>query len=232
MTRSYFIWVILFAFPIPTWAQDEEKKEEAADSNVVFDEGFDELEAGDVPGDYFVIEGEWFIAELDGGKALKLAEAPLVEASVQLGKSLKTGGTIKARIKADRKRRSFPRFGVGLHGLSGFKLRLVPVQGKIELMKGGIDDPVQAVDFEWRGGEWFYLELTVKVAGDAWTVSGRVWAESDSRPKQAQIEYIATDVRLSGKGSVTGTAYAGLPIFYDDIEVRAISVSETDAKSE
>ena len=221
MNSMRVFWAIMLSFPVAVGAQEEEK-EPPIDPAVMFSEDFDGLETGDVPSDYFVIEGEWSVAELDGGKALALAEAPLVESSVQLGKSLKTGGTIRARIKADRKRRSFPRFGVGLHGLSGFKLRLVPVQGKIELMKGGVDDPVQATDFEWRGGEWFFLELTVKEAGDAWTVSGRAWAEVDDRPKQAQIEYIATDVRLSGKGSVTGTAYAGLPIFYDDIEVRMI----------
>jgi len=231
MNLMRVFWMSILSFPLTIGAQEEEK-EEAVDSSVMYSEDFDGLETGDVPSDYFVIEGDWSIAELDGGKSLKLAEAPLVESSVQLGKSLKTGGTIRARIKADRKRRSFPRFGVGLHGLSGFKLRLVPVQGKIELMKGGIEESVQATDFEWRGGEWFFLELTVKEAGDAWTVSGRAWAEVDARPKQAQIEYIATDVRLSGKGSVTGTAYAGLPIFYDDIEVRMIGDPEAAEEKE
>lgn len=217
--------ILLVPPAISGWAQDgknEDGEEGKPDSNIAFQSDFEGAEPGSVPSDFLEIDGSWSIEERDGegGKAMKLAADPLVEASVQFGKSLKSGGTIVARILTERKRRSLPRFGVGLHGISGFKLRMVPVQGKLELVKGGVDDAVQQVDCEWRAGEWYFFELTVKEAGDAWTVTGRAWAESDDRPKQAQIDYIATDVRLSGKGSVMGTPYAGLPIWYDDIEVK------------
>jgi hypothetical protein len=223
MKCTGILWLMMTAIAVSGLAQEKaEKPEEAkpADPRLIFQADFEEQEPGGVPGSYLVLDGEWSIAELDGGRVLKLAEDPLVEASVQFGDSLKTGGTIKARIKTDRNRRSYPRFGVGLHGRSGFNVRMVPVEKKMILYKGGIDSPVQSAACDWRAGEWYFIELRVEEAGDAWTVSARAWAESDNRPKQAQIEYIATDVTLSGKGSAIGTPFSGQPIYFDDIEVR------------
>ena len=217
-------------------AADEKKKEETAadavtDPGLVFQASFEDQEPGDVPSSYFVLDGEWSVVEMDGGKAMKLSETPLVEAQVQIGDSFKeTGGMIKARIKAEKKRRSFPRFGIGMHGMSGYRLRLFPAQGRLELVKS--EEVVQSFDLEWTAGEWWFLELTVKPAGDAWTVSGRAWPESGARPGEAQIEYISTETKFSGKASVTGTAYAGLPIYFDDIEVRKTELAPPAAKSE
>ncbi len=221
----------LLALSLPAAAADDDPKKEPAaepDPGLVFKADFEDQEPGDVPGDYFVLDGEWSVVEIDGGKAMKLLEVPLVEAQVQVGDSFKEiGGTISARIKADKKRRSFPRFGVGLHGMSGYRLRLFPAQGRLELVKS--EEVIQSCDLEWTPGEWWFLELTVKPAGDAWTVTGRAWPESGARPKAAQIDYISTETKFSGKASVTGTAYAGLPIYFDDIEVRKTEEAEPEA---
>jgi hypothetical protein len=200
--------------PVPKAAAETPAK----DPNLIFQANFDDQTPGSIPTDYFVVDGEWSVVEIDGGKALKLAETPLVDAQLQVGASLRDeGGRITARMKADKKRRSFPRFGVGMHGMSGYRLRLFPVQNRIELVRN--EEVIQSADLEWRPNEWWFLELSVIRAGDAWTVSGRAWAESAKRPEQALIEYISTEPRFSGKASVNGTAYAGLPIYFDDIEV-------------
>jgi hypothetical protein len=217
-------------------ADDKKEKEEAAevavtDPTLVFQTNFEDQKPGDVPSSYFVLDGEWSVVEIDGGKAMKLSETPLVEAQVQVGDSFKEiGGMVKARIKAEKKRRSFPRFGVGMHGMNGYRLRFFPAQQRLELVKS--EEVVQSFDLEWTAGEWWFLELTVKPAGDAWTVSGRAWPESGARPGEAQIEYISTETKFSGKASVTGTAYAGLPIYFDDIEVRTTEVTTPAAKPE
>ncbi|MCB1087197.1 MAG: hypothetical protein KDM63_09140, partial [Verrucomicrobiae bacterium] len=175
--------------------------------------------AGPTPSDYFVVDGEWSIADLDGGKVLKLTEEPLVDGQLQLGESLKeTGGSIVAKVKAEKKRRSFPRFGVGLHGMSGFRLRLVPVQNKIELVRN--EEVVASADLTWQSGQWWFLELSVTRANEGWSVAGRAWPDGGSRPEQATIETTSTEPKFSGKASVSGTPFAGLPIFFDEIVIR------------
>jgi hypothetical protein len=212
--------------PMPA-AKAQEKKEPAPESgteapakdpNLVFQADFEGLTPGPIPADYFVVDGDWTVAEIDGGKALRLAETPLVDAQVQVGTSLKDeGGRISARVKADKKRRSFPRFGVGMHGMSGYRLRLFPVQNKIELVRN--EEVVQSAALEWKPGEWWHLELSVSRAGEGWAVTGRAWPEGAERPEKAQVEHTGDEPKFSGKASISGTAFAGLPIHFDDIEV-------------
>ncbi|MCB1091389.1 MAG: hypothetical protein KDL87_07655, partial [Verrucomicrobiae bacterium] len=165
--KPALIWISAIAVTsiagVTLWTlQADDKKKEASgeakdatpkDPSIVFQSGFEDQKAGPTPSDYFVVDGEWSIADLDVGKVLKLAEEPLVDGQVQLGESLKeAGGTIVAKVKTEKKRRSFPRFGVGLHGMSGFRLRLVPVQNKIELVRN--EEVVASADLTWQSGQW------------------------------------------------------------------------------
>ncbi len=227
--RTLFFTALIFSLTTHfSIAQDDAKKDgnkkETAppNSNELFKSDFNDLEVGDIPSNWMALDGEWSVIELDGSKVLQLSPDPLVEASIQFGKSVKgEGATATVRVKANRKRRTAPRFGLGLHGGNGFHFRVVGVTKKIELKKG--DDIMQSVDFDWRPGEWHFMELTVKPADTAWTVSGKIWAESDEKPEQNQLEYIATDVKLSGKVSVLATPYAGLPIYFDDLTAMNLS---------
>lgn len=217
---------ILFLSLLATAAFGEEK---TAEPGPLFHADFEDQDPGDIPGDYFVIDGDWTVVEIDAGKAMKLSETPLIEAQVQVGDSLRdSGGLVTARIKADKRRRSFPRFGVGLHGMSGYRLRLFPAQSRIELVKS--EEVVATAEVEWTSGEWWRLELSVEPEDNAWTVRGRAWPDQDTRPEQAQIEIRSEESKFSGKASVTGTPYAGLPIHFDDIEVRLLGKPDADTE--
>ena len=210
LAPSLLLWVGL--------AETDKESEEKEDPNRVLHESFEERPVGKVPSSFFALDGTWSLSEVDGNTALELAADPLVEAQLQVGESMKeTGGRIRARIKAERKRRSLPRFGVGLHGASGYRLRIFPAQERLELVKA--DEVMQSIEIAWNPGEWYFLELSVEPAGGAWTVTGRAWSESEERPEAAQVDYIATDTRFFGRPSVTGTPFAGLPIWFDDIEI-------------
>ncbi len=222
--RNWTLYLCAFAITgMSLVAQDDKKKKDGEedapppDPNELFKSGFEDLEVGEIPSDWMALEGEWSIIEEEGGaKVLQMSPNPLVEAAIQFGKSVRDeGATATVRVKADRTRRTAPRFGIGLHGGNGFHFRVVGITKKIELKKG--DDIMQSVDFDWRPGEWHFMEITVKPANTAWTVSAKIWAESDEKPEQNQLEYIATDVKLSGKVSLLATPYAGLPILFDDL---------------
>lgn len=206
-------------------AQDADEE----DPNLVYANDFDKAKEGRVPADYFVIDGDFEIEkgeEEGSGKTLKLLGAPLVEGSIQFGSSLDAGGSVKVRVKAEKRGRSYPRFGVGMHGMKGYRLRVAPAAKQLELVKD--QEVIQSVPFEWQSGVWFFVELEVLENNDSWTVSGRAWPENVERPEDGQIDYISVESGFRGKASITGTPYAELPIWFDDLEIRK-SPADADA---
>ena len=156
---------------------------------------------------------------------------PIVDGEVRVGPFLRDqGARITARVRSSVEGRLLPRFGLALHCPIGYRLRVVPAQGHIELQKAGGNEepPVQTTPFEWRPDEWWFLELIVQQSGDhgAWTVEGRVWPESGERPEDAPLSYIATDGALGGKAALLATPYSGKAILFDDIEVKKIAVGD------
>jgi hypothetical protein len=209
-------------------AEAEEPSEK--DPNLIYSNDFEDAEEGRVPGNYFVIDGDFEIekAEEEGaGKVLKLLPSPLVEGSIQFGSSIEGGGSVKVRVKAEKRGRSYPRFGVGMHGMKGYRLRVAPAAKQLELVKD--QEVIQSVPIQWQSGVWFFVELEVLENNDSWTVSGRAWPENEKRPEDAQIDYISVETGFRGKASITGTPYTQLPIWFDDLEIRKASA---DAKAE
>ena len=183
--------------------------------------GFEDGKVGEEPGGLFVIEGEFTVIESEGGKAIQIAAAPLVETGAILGESMKDmGGVVSVRVKANKKRRSYPRFGVGLHGLSGYRLRAVPAAKQLELVKN--EEVVKKVPLTWVAGQWTTIELSLLPDGEGWKVEGRVWGEGKERPEEADLELGDAVKPKSGKASIWGTPYAWLPIIFDDVEARAV----------
>ncbi len=185
---------------------------------LIYHNDFSQHAAGELGDGLLVLEGNFTIEKSADESYLSLSPVPLIDSSVQMGKALSADALIQVRVKAHKKGRRQPRFGVGLHGLSGFQLVVVPSSRKVELKQGR--RLVQSAAFQWRSGEWYFLELSVLKNGDSWSVSGRVWAQSASRPAEAQIEYIADVKLMKGRAYVSGMPLSGTPICYDDIEIR------------
>ena len=211
MTRKIAAVVCLLAF-IGMLSADEERKW------LLYRVDFSKIESGELPADFLVMEGSFSIEKTGDETYLKLSPTPLVDSAVQLGVRIKGDGAILVRIKAESEGRRAPSFGVGLHGVSGFQLTVAPSGRKIELKHGA--EIVQSSKFKWRTGEWYFVELRVLENGSNWTVSGRVWAESEKKPDAAQIEYIADVKLMKGRAYVSGMPSSGRAIYFDDIEIR------------
>ena len=90
---------------------------------------FQALMPGAVPEDNFMSTDQEakFVIVADGeNKLLELQPQPIVDGGMLLGKSVRGTCMVTAKIKATGKRRTHPRFGVGVHGISGPRLRVVP----------------------------------------------------------------------------------------------------------
>ncbi len=205
---------------------------EPKDPTLVYSNDFEEPKPGRVPGNYFVLDGDFEIMANEGedaGQALKLLPSQMVEASIQFGSSIEGSGSVKVRAMAEKRGRSYPRFGVGMHGLKGFRLRVSPAGKQLELVLDQV--VIQSVPFDWTSGIWYFVELSVVENNNSWTVTGRAWSESEDRPRDGQIDHIFVDeTEFKGKASITGTPYAELPIYFDDLEIRRLGVVEKTAQ--
>lgn len=180
---------------------------------------FQSAEPGPPPDDVMSTEADaaFSIAAEGENKFLELGPQPLVDAGMLVGKSIKGGVSVKAKIQAESKRRSAPRFGVGLHGVGGFRLRAAPAGKTIEIVKD--DEVLASAPLEWKSGSWTWLEFSVTPADGGSLIEGRVWENGQPRPEKALVTTKATTPPGQGKASVWGGPYAGLPIRFDDITV-------------
>jgi hypothetical protein len=189
---------------------------------------FQELPAGPVPDELMPTdqEAKFSIVTEGENKLLEMAGQPIVDGGVLMGKSVKGGCTVTAKIRATGKRRTQPRFGVGLHGVSGPRLMIVPAARSVEIFRNvEKEESVATTPFAWTSGTWMWLELTLTPAADGKTstLEGRVWADGQPRPEKATLTYNSPDAPGQGKASVWATPYAELPVQFDDVEIKPVA---------
>ncbi len=178
---------------------------------------FEKLAVGEVPAEFMVIDGAWTIGDDGGNKVAQLQSEPVADGALLVGASIKGSGTVSAKVKAGKSRRAFPRFGVGLHGVSGTKVRVVPAQKAVELVQGE-NDIFATVPFDtWKEDAWWRIELTVNEKEGSWTAEARLWPDGEKRPELPQVTGKMPNAGAQGKASLIGTPYAGKPILFDDV---------------
>lgn len=181
-------------------------------------------ELGTPPEDLFVIDGDFEVHDHEGGKVLRLPPDPLIECGLLFGNSSKASMTASVDVWAEKRgRRSFPRFGIGVHGISGFRLRVVPAQKRLELLYQ--EEVIEQVPFAWKSGTWIHLKLAIVKGSDKPTIKAWAWLADGEEPEEPNLMHTpAEDVPTQGKASLWGTPYSGKDILFDNLKV----VWETD----
>ena len=181
---------------------------------------FESLEIDSFPKGMMEIDGIFKVKTSDSKKVgnrryLEMSAEPLTENAVIFGPSVKKSATAQAKIKGFRKRRSYPRFGIGLHGISGYRLRVVPSKKVIELVKN--EEPVKSVPYKWTPDQWVNLRLKIEQDGVNWKISGSAWTDEIKAPKNELITHLHKGSPGQGKASLWGTAYSGKVIQFDNL---------------
>ncbi len=181
---------------------------------------FESLEIDSFPKGMMEIDGIFKVktsetTKSDSRRYLEMSAEPLSENAVIFGPSVKKSATVQAKIKGYRKRRSYPRFGIGLHGISGYRLRVVPSKNVIELVKN--EEPVKSVPYKWIPDQWVNLRLKIEQDGDNWKISGSAWENNSKVPEKELITHLHEGSPGQGKASLWGTAYSGKVIQFDDL---------------
>lgn len=162
-------------------------------------------------------EAKFSIVAEGENKFLQMNPSPLVDGGVLVGSSIKGAAMVSVRVRAEAKRRSQPRFGVGMHGVGGYRLLVVPAQKELQLVKN--EEVVARVPFEWKAGGWTTVELRVLAAGPGSRLEGRAWLEGGTRPVDPLVSLALATLPATGKASLWAAPYAGLPIDFDAVEI-------------
>jgi hypothetical protein len=175
-------------------------------------------ELGDPPKDVFVVEGKFSVVAKDGGKALQVEVGELTDSNALVGDSAAGSASVEARVFGTRAGRSVPKFAVGVHGQSGYRLIAFAARKELQLTKG--DEVIKVVPLTWKSDEWFKLKLVVtKVDEKKWTISAKAWPAAGEEPKEALITHEDATLKGQGKCSIWGTTFSNTPILFDDIKV-------------
>lgn len=185
----------------------------------------DEWPEGDPPKEVFVVDGTIKIAAKDGNKAIMVSPDNLVDASAQVAVSAAGESTIKAKVFASKQGRSNPRFGIAVHGMSGYRLLVNAPKKQLELVKS--DETVASIPFTWTSDAWLWMKLEARKSGEEWIITGKAWAADVTEPAEPLIKTTGKGLKGQGKASVWATPYSHTPIYFDDIEVALETAPET-----
>jgi hypothetical protein len=172
------------------------------------------------PKEVFIVDGTIRVATKDGSKTLMIDANPIVDATAQLGDSSVGASSIELKAVASKKGRSYPRFGVSIHGMSGYRLIVNCAKKQLELVKS--DVVVKSVPYTWTTDTWTKVKLWVQqTKGSQWLVSGKAWPAADAEPADPQITHSDESFKGSGKAAIWGTPFSEMPLFFDDISITA-----------
>ena len=185
----------------------------------IYKNNFESYELNSFPNDMMEIDGLFKVEANDEGKKhLQMASEALTENAVIFGPSIKNSATLEVKVRGFKKRRSFPRFGIGLHGISGFRLRVVPSNNTVELVKN--EEAIKSVPFKWNPEKWSNLKLKIEYSNDQSLIRGWVWDEGSKASEEPVISHSHDGTPGQGKASIWGTAYSGKEILFDDISLK------------
>lgn len=188
---------------------------------VLFDEDFSQGKVGDAPASMLVLGGDFTIRKAGQEQFLELTGEKVGLHAVMFGPAARDDVVVEARVLGTRKgRRAFPAFGVGLNGVSGYRLMVSPAKRQLELFKG--ESRVASVPFTWKHGQWTHVQLKAAKGEEGWRLSARVWAKGEKAPSKPSLVWHEKKAPLAGRATIWGAPFAGTPIRFDDLRVRRL----------
>jgi hypothetical protein len=186
-------------------------------AEVAYTNDFENLPAGKPPKDVLILNGQFTVRSEAGNQYLEVAPTPLNSFGLLIGPDGQPLHSIRARIRGDVTGRRTPEFAVGLGGVGGYFLWVMPAVDELQIRSG--DDIVARVPFQWKAREWTWLRLEVRPAGDdRWVARGKAWAHGRDEPGDWMIR-LELENEPAGRPSIWGVPYSEKPIGFDDIAV-------------
>jgi hypothetical protein len=182
----------------------------------LYEENFEKTQGEGLPESLLLLDGQFAVKGEAGNRYLELPGSPLETYGVLFGPNLPHGTQAEARILATKAGRKFPTFALGLNGVNGFKLRVVPGKNQVELVQG--EEVKASAPFPWQSGEWTSLKLQVKADGAGLSVAAKAW-QGATEPANWTVQLAVATPLPAGKAGVWGMPFSGTPLRFDNFRV-------------
>jgi len=170
-----------------------------------------------LPDNFLTLNGEVTVTGTPNRFAQLPAE-PLEAHGLMFGPAMVDGLRVAARFQGEAKGRQAPSFGVGLNGISGYRLVVKPAEDKLVLQRN--ETTVAEAEYQWAPGQWTYLQLQLRpLPGLQWAVEGKAWVDTQLEPAEWSLTWKEADKPFAGRPTVWGTPFSGHPIAVDDLRI-------------
>ena len=194
---------------------------ESSPWHLLYEENFDGIEEGKLPDDFFVLEGNFMVADMNGRKCLALKGLPVGEHGFLFGprirdKHLELSFSCKGAVKSRR----HSVFALALGGMSGIHLRFNP--GTQNLLMSYREDSHIRESIHWASSEWVHVCLRV-IQGDVQQelIIKAQWNNESEKSKKNEDTWRIEDSSLpGGKCILWGFSYAEKEMYWDDLKIR------------
>lgn len=177
---------------------------------------FEKIEAGKAPEDAMILNGAFAVKKEQGNQYLELAATPLESFGILVGPDGQALRTMTARIRGEATGRRTPEFGIGVGGVGGYLLWVMPAVDELQIKSG--DDVVARIPFAWKSGAWTMLRLNIAPDGVKFIVQGKAWPAGQAEPEKWMIATPAEKLPV-GRATLWGTPYSEKPVGFDDVVI-------------
>ena len=114
---------------VAKWIAENLEKDKASlgsRNEVLYAADFSTVEVGKLPEDFLVLNGEFAVQADAGKKFIELPGTPIESFAVMFGPAEKENVSVSAKIRGTSRGRRYPAFALGINGLGGYRLNLIP----------------------------------------------------------------------------------------------------------
>ena len=185
----------------------------------IFEETFSK-EDKELSDDFFVMDGHFIPKKLGNNYALFMLPTPLKTNGCLMGPDLKGDVIVSADVFAGKRGRTFPVFGVGTHGLTGFRLYLKPSpRGAALQIIYNETQVIGSAEYKgWTTDNWTSMKLLVRKVGENVEVFGKAWQQNEKEAAW-QVSYKGKLKIEEGQSSIWGIPYSGRDMFFDNLRI-------------
>jgi len=193
---------------------------------IVYEESFTDVAEGELPEDFFVLDGDFQVIEKEGNKCLELKGKPVGEHGFLYGPRLSSDSfEISFSCLGAVKSRRHNVFAGSLGGIRGYIFRINPVSEKLSLYY----DDASLCDVSlpaWSSNDWMSVNLRITGDSKKSKCETLILNKENLGQKEMKAELLIEDKIKHGRFALWGFAYAEQDIYWDNLVIRVPNLSD------
>ena len=212
---------IVMLSPLSSFAESlmspsSDSSKDAKSSETLYHADFEKTKIDEYPMDILLLSGDFSVQQDGDNRVLRLPGRPLNNFKVLFGPAQQLNVRVQASIRGESTKRRYPEFGLGLNGVSGYRILVAPQRRALELYKG---QELQASEaLSWKSGTWIQLALqTQTIDASRVKVSAKIWKKGEQEPKEWNLEFEDQGKPIKGRAVLWAAPFSSKPIDFDDL---------------